>query len=96
MYNKVDLVDHPIEVREPDQAIGQDGLSAREPHPGGGRILPRELLAARVFLSFEKLGQASFLRNNARIVAEEFVAEGVIIKAEVDAKIASMLRAFQN
>ena len=97
VYNKVDLVDHPIEVREPDQAISaRTGYQLENLTQAVDAFFLENYSLQEYFFPFEKLGQASFLRNNARIVAEEFVAEGVIIKAEVDAKIASMLRAFQN
>ncbi len=97
VYNKVDLVEHPIEVREPDQAIsahtGQNlaGLAEAVAAFFADNYSTREYL-----FPFAKLGQANYLRENAHVLAEEFVAEGVIIKAEVDRKTANTLQSFEN
>lgn len=97
VYNKVDLMDHPLEIRGPDQ-----GISAKN-----GENLEGLTKAVYEFFSvnytektylfpFAKLGEANYLRQNARILAEEFVEEGLLIKAEVDQKTTNVLQSFQK
>lgn len=97
VYNKVDLVDHPIEVREPEQAVSaKTGYRLEGLIEAVDAFFSDNYAQRDYFFPFDKLGQASYLRDNAHILREEFVAEGVLIKAEVDHKTASMLRSFQK
>ena len=97
VYNKVDLVAHPIEVRGPEQAISAKTGYQLEKLAEAVDVFFAEKFSLRQYLfPFDKLSQASYLRDNAHIITEEFVAEGLIIKAEVDQKTASILRSFEN
>lgn len=97
VYNKVDLVDHPLDVREPDQAISAktgfnlDGLTkAVYEH------FAQAYAVHEYFFPFNQLGQASALRANAKVLSEEFTPAGVLIKAEVDGKLQKVFQPFQK
>lgn len=97
VYNKVDLVEHPIQVRSPEQAISAkagrnlDGLTEAVYEFFAGNYSTRDY-----FFPFAKLGQASYLRENARIIKEKFAEEGLSIRAEVDQKTAGILQSFEK
>ena len=96
VYNKVDLVTHPIEVRGPEQAISaKTGYGLEKLAEAVNAFFSENFSQRQYLFPFDKLRQASYLRDNSHILAEEFVAEGLIIKAEVDQKTASMLRIFE-
>lgn len=97
VYNKVDLVEHPIEVRGPEQAVSaKTGFQLDKLAAAVDAFFAENYSVREFFFPFDKLGQASYLRENAHILKEEFGSEGLTIKAEVDQKTASMLRSFQN
>jgi GTP-binding protein HflX len=97
VYNKVDLVEHAIEVRGPEQAISaKTGFQLEKLAAAVDAFFSENYSVREYFFPFDKLGEASFLRDNAHILTEEFGSEGLIIKAEVDQRTASMLRSFQN
>ncbi|NMB01080.1 MAG: GTPase HflX [Firmicutes bacterium] len=97
VYNKVDLIDHPIEVREPDQAVSAktgynlDRLTAAVYEFFAANYSVREYL-----FSFKDLAKANYLRENATVLSEEFIAEGLVIRAEVDSKTEKLLQSFEN
>ena len=97
VYNKVDLVDHPIEVRGPEQAVSaKTGFQLDRLAEAVDAFFAANYSVREYFFPFAKLGQANYLRENAHILAEEFGSEGLTIKAEVDQKTANMLRSFQR
>ena len=97
VYNKVDLVAHPIEVRSPEQAISaKTGYQLEKLAEAVDAFFSEKFSQRQYLFPFDKLSQASYLRDNAHVLAEEFVAEGLIIKAEVDQKTASMLQSFES
>lgn len=97
VYNKVDLVAHPIEVRSPEQAISaKTGYQLEKLAEAVDAFFSEKFFQRQYLFRFDKLSQASYLRDNAHVLAEEFVAEGLIIKAEVDQKTASMLQSFES
>ncbi len=97
VYNKVDLVDHPIEVRGPEQAVSAKTGFQLEKLVDAVDVYFADNYAPRDYLfPFDKLGQANYLRNHSNILSEEYAAEGVRIRAEVDHKTASMMRSFQK
>lgn len=97
VYNKVDLLDHPLEVREPDQAVSaQNGYNLDGLTKAVYEFFAKEYSVKEYFFPFTKLGQASYLRDNATVLAEEFTEGGVVIKAEVDTKLEMLLRSFQK
>lgn len=97
VYNKIDLLDHPIKVREPEQSIsavmgrGLDNLA-----DAVDEFFAENYSLREYFFPFSELGQASYLRDNAHVASEEFVEDGLIIKAEVDQRTRSILRSFEN
>jgi len=97
VYNKIDLVAHPIEVRGPEQAISARTEMGLDKLVDAVDSFFAENYTVRQYLfPYDKLGEASHLRTNAHVLSEEFVPEGVIIKAEVDNRTANMLRSFES
>jgi len=97
VYNKVDLVDHPLDVREPDQAVSaKTGHNLDKLTKAVYEFFAQQYAVREYFFPFSQLGKASILREQAAILGEEFTAEGVTIKAEVDARLEMLLRPFQK
>ncbi|MCK9525097.1 MAG: GTPase HflX [Limnochordia bacterium] len=97
VYNKVDLMEHPMDVGGSEQAVSaKTGFQLEKLAEAVDAFFAENYSAREYFFPFDQLAQASYLRNNAHVVAEEFGEAGLIIKAEVDQKTANMLRAFQN
>ena len=97
VYNKVDLVDHPLEVREPDVAV-----SAVTGHNLGRltevvyEFFAKSYSIREYLFPFSELGTASMLRANSTVLGEEFTAEGLWMKAEVDTRLEMLLRPFEK
>ncbi|HBG08920.1 MAG: GTPase HflX [Limnochordia bacterium] len=97
VYNKVDLVDHPLEVREPDQAVSAvTGQNLDRLTNAVYQFFAREYAIHEYFFPFSELKQASILREQATVLGEEFTEEGVLIRAEVDARLRMLLQPFQK
>ena len=97
VYNKIDLVEHPIEVPEPEQAISaKTGYQLDKLADAVDSFFAAGYSVREYFFPYDKLGEASWLRNNAHVLGEEFVPEGVRITAEVDRRTANLLRVFEN
>lgn len=97
VYNKVDLIDHPIEVREPEQAVSaKTGYQLERLAEAVDAFFAENYSLQNYLFPFDQLGQLSYVREHAHIVKEEFVPEGVLIRAEVDHKTALMLQSFQK
>ena len=97
VYNKVDLVDHPIEVREPDRAVSaMTGYNLELLADAVDAFFADKYALREYFFAFDSLGRVNYLRENAHILAEEFGEEGVIIKAEVDQKTANVLQSYEK
>ncbi len=97
VYNKVDLVDHPLEVREPDQAVSAvTGQNLDRLTNAVYQFFAREYAIHEYFFPFGELKQASILREQATVLGEEFTEEGVLIRAEVDARLRMLLQPFQK
>ncbi len=97
VYNKVDLVDHLLEVREPDQAVSaKTGYNLERLTKAVYEFFAREYTIREYFFPFNQLGKASILREQAAVLGEQFTAEGLVIKAEVDARLEMLLKPFQK
>lgn len=97
VYNKVDLVDHPLEVRPPDQAVSaKTGYHLDRLTAAVYEFFAQQYSVREYFFPFSELRQASILRAHATILGEEFTDQGVAIKAEVDARLESLLQPFQK
>jgi GTP-binding protein HflX len=97
VYNKVDLMEHPMDVGGLEQAVSaKTGFQLEKLAEAVDAFFADNYSVREYFFPFDQLGQASYLRNKAHVVAEAFGEEGLFIKAEVDQKTANMLRAFQN
>lgn len=97
VYNKVDLVDHLPEVREPDQAVSaKTGYNLERLTKAVYEFFAREYTIREYFFPFNQLGKASILREQAAVLGEQFTAEGLVIKAEVDARLEMLLKPFQK
>lgn len=97
VYNKVDLLDHPLEVPEPGQAVSaRTGLNLDRLTQAVYDFFAQDYSVQEYFFPFAKLGQASILREQATILHEEFTAEGLLIKAEVDRKLEMLLQPFRR
>lgn len=97
VYNKVDLIDHPIEVREPGQAISaKNGQNLDKLTEAVYDFFAASFSVRDYFFPFSELGQANYLRENATILEEEFQAEGLFMKAEVDHETEMRMQAFEK
>lgn len=97
VYNKIDLIPHSIEVRSPDQGVSaQTGQNLEQLTEAVYEFFAASYTQRDYFFPFTNLGEASQLREAAHILREEFTPEGVVIRAEVDQKTASLLRFFEK
>ena len=97
VYNKIDLVEHPIEVREPDCALAaKTGYNLGRLAAAVDNFFSDRYALRQYLFPFDQLGQAHFLRENAHILDETFVTEGLLIKAEVDQKTANVLQSYEH
>lgn len=97
VYNKVDLVEYPIEVKEPDQAISaKTGHNLAKLQKAVYEFFAADYSVREYFFAFKDLGQANFLRENSTILEEEFVEAGLRIKAEVDVRTEKILEQFEK
>lgn len=97
VYNKVDLLDHPLEIPHPDQAVSaRTGLNLDRLTQAVYDFFAQNYSVHEYFFPFAQLGQASILREQATVLQEEFTAEGLLIKAEVDRKLEMLLQPFRR
>ncbi|HHY10394.1 MAG TPA: GTPase HflX [Firmicutes bacterium] len=97
VYNKSDLVPHRLEVRSPDQAVSaRTGANLARLTEAVYNFFAAEYTIRDYFFPFPELGEAHQLRERAHVLAEEFTARGVVIKAEVDEQTASIMSAFEK
>lgn len=97
VYNKIDLLSYPIEVRPPDQGVSaQTGQNLQRLTEAVYEFFATNYTRREYFFPFANLGEASHLRQNAHVLGENFTPEGVLITAEVDRKTAALLRSFEQ
>lgn len=97
VYNKIDLLSHPLEVPPPDQGVSAfTGQNLEALTEAVYEFFAADYIIQEYFFPFTQLGEASLLRDKAHVLGEEFGEEGLLIKAEVDPKTAAMLRSFEK
>ena len=97
VYNKMDLVDYPLGVKVPDQAVSAGtGLNLDKLTDAVCEFFDADYVQQEFFFSFAHLGSAHELRSMAHVVAEEFTPEGVVITAEVDRRTGALFSAFRK
>lgn len=97
VYNKIDLVDHSLRVKEPDQAVSaRTGQNLDALAEAVCQFFDADYVDQKYFFAFDDLGSAHELRQRAHILSEEFTPEGVLILAEVDRKTGAMFSSFRK
>lgn len=96
VYNKIDLLDHPLQIKEPDLAVSAvTGENLEQLSQAVCAFFDADFVDQKFFFPFTEMGKANQLRERAHVLGEEFTSEGVLIAAEVDRKVGSMFRAFR-
>lgn len=97
VYNKMDLVSHPLDVRKSGQGVSaKTGKNLESLTETVTDFFAANFSNRKYFFPFSSLGETSRLREEAHVLAEEFTAEGVEITAEVDRKTAAILQSFEK
>ena len=96
VYNLVDLVDDPLEVRPPDLAVSaKTGYILDRLTAAVYEFFAQQYSDSEYFFPFSELRQSSILSAHATNFCEEITDQGVAIKAYVDARLESLLQPFQ-
>ncbi|NLJ73644.1 MAG: GTPase HflX [Firmicutes bacterium] len=97
VYNKIDLLPHRMETKAPDTAVSaKTGENLAQLTEAVYDFFAAQNSVRSYFFTFHQLSEANQLRERARIIAEEFTAEGVKITAEVEPIMASIMSPFEN
>ncbi|HHY16149.1 MAG TPA: GTPase HflX [Firmicutes bacterium] len=97
VYNKIDLMDHALRVKDPDQAVSaKTGQNLANLTEAVCRFFDADYVDRKFFFPFDNLGAAHELRNRAHILSEEFTPEGVVITAEVDRRTGEIFSSFRK
>lgn len=98
VLNKWDMVDNPVFAPQPPGAVrisaktgeGIDALLAAVE-----AALPEKTFDVELLLPFSKSGLAAMLREEGAILTEEYVSDGLQVKARVDERLFAKVKEFE-